>query len=87
MPGIVRKALDSAGGEQLAGGQAFFTVDGQPVVLLGDPVQSHGKAPHDAATMVQASSIFQINGVGVCRAGDLASCGHASSGADWFSIA
>jgi len=80
MPGIARVSLDSAGGAQLGGGQNFVTVEGAIWVLLGDPVQSHGLPPHDAPVMAQGSSFVRIGGVPVCRAGHLASCGHASTG-------
>lgn len=80
MPGIARKQLDSAGGTQLAGGQDFVRVEGQLWVLLGDPVASHGDAPHNAPVMAEGSPFVRISGTPVCRAGHLASCGHASTG-------
>lgn len=85
--GIARKTLDSAGGTQLAGGQGFVTVDGQLVVVLGDPVEPHGIPPHSPSpTMAQGSSFVSINGIPVCREGHLATCGHASTGAGWFTL-
>lgn len=87
MPGVAVKLLDSAGGPQLAGGQSWFKVQSQPVVLLGDPVTPHGIGLHAGPTMVQASSWFKIGGIGVCRQGDLASCGDASTGRPWFVVA
>ena len=84
--GIAVKALDSAGGAQLNGGQSFFSVESQPVVLLGDPITAHGLPPHAAPTMVEGSSWMTLNGVPVCRQGHLASCGHASTGRPWFTI-
>lgn len=85
--GIARKTLDSAGGTQLAGGQSFVTVDAQLVVLLGDPVEPHGPPPHSPSpVMAEGSSFVTINGVPVCREGHLASCGHASTGAAWFTL-
>lgn len=80
MPGIARKNLDSAGGTQLAGGQDFVRVEGELVVLLGDPVQGHGTGTHAAPVMAEGSPFARINGIPVCRAGHLASCGHASTG-------
>lgn len=85
--GIAVRTLDSAGGTQLAGGQGFFHVSGQPVVLLGDPVAGHGKQPHASPVMAQGSPWMTLNGTPVCRQGHAASCGHASSGRDWFRIA
>lgn len=80
MFGIARKNADSAGGTQLAGGQDFVRVEGELAVLLGDPVQGHGIAPHAAPVMAEGSPFVRINGTPVCRAGHLASCGHASTG-------
>lgn len=86
--GIARKAIDSAGGAHLAGGQGFVTVDGQLVVLLGDPVTPHAPAPPHSTSpvMAQGSSFVSINGTPVCRQGHLASCGHPSTGAPWFTL-
>lgn len=88
MTGITRKTLDTAGGAQRAGGQAWFRVDGQAVVLKGDLVTPHGPPPHGPAppVMVEGSDYVTISGVPVCRAGHVASCGHATTGAGWFTI-
>lgn len=84
--GITVKNKDSAGGKQLAGGQSVFKVEGEPVVLLGDPVQSHGDSPHSSATMVEGSGWLTWNGVPVVREGNKASCGHTATGRPWFTI-
>lgn len=75
---------DNAGGAIIATGDVL--VHGKKVALVGDTVSSHGKAPHSAATMVQGSSNFFINGKAVVRTGDAASCGHTatSSITDFF---
>jgi uncharacterized Zn-binding protein involved in type VI secretion len=80
MPGIARKGLDAAGGVQLAGGQGSVHANGARVVVLGDPVAGHGEPPHAAPVMAQASASVFAGGKPVCRAGDAASCGHATSG-------
>lgn len=80
MPGIARKTVDTAGGIQLAGGQTFVRVEGNDVVLLGDPVQGHGPAPHAAPVMAEGSAFVRISGIPVCRAGHAATCGHTSTG-------
>ncbi len=80
MPGIACKSVDSAGGVQLNGGQGFCRINGDNIVLLGDPVQGHGNAPHASPVMVEASSFVRINGVAVCIEGNAASCGHTSTG-------
>lgn len=86
MPGIARKTLDSAGGQQLGGGQDFVTVDGQIAIVVDDPVTPHGLPPHNTPRMVGSSAFVSINGKKVCRQGDAASCGHVSTGANWFNI-
>lgn len=84
--GIAVKSLDSAGGTHLAGGQNELFIEGQPVVLKGDPVASHGDSPHSSATMVEGSSWFSWNGVPVVVEGKKASCGHVSTGRPWFKL-
>jgi len=86
MPGIAVVGKDTAGGKQLGGGQSKLTVGGALVVVLGDPIESHGKSPHNGATMVQASSKFTVQGKPVCLAGHAASCGHATSGQANFTV-
>lgn len=89
MPGIAVKSLDSAGGAQLAGGQDFVTVEGELVVLLGDPVTPHApiRTPHFAGpVMVEGCDWLTINGVPVCREGHAASCGHTTTGRPWAEI-
>ena len=80
MSGIARKSVDNAGGAQLAGQQSFARCEGRIIVLQGDPVQGHGLPPHSAPVMAEGSAFVRINGQPVCRAGDSASCGHASTG-------
>lgn len=84
---IAVKSLDSAGGTQLAGGQDFFFVEDQPVVLLGDPIVPHGDGPHAGPYMAQGSSWMTLNGIPVCRESHLANCGHPSTGRTWFVLA
>jgi uncharacterized Zn-binding protein involved in type VI secretion len=87
MPGIAVKALDSAGGAQLAGGQDFVTVEDQLVVVLGDPVTPHGLPPHSPLpVMVQGTDWLTIDGIPVCREGHAASCGHPTTGRAWAQI-
>ncbi len=86
MHGVAVKTLDAAGGQQLAGGQDWFTIEGQPVVLIGDPVAPHGKPPHLSPVMAQGSDWMTIDDKPVCREGHLASCGHATTGRSWFFI-
>ena len=87
MPGITVANLDKAGpGTQLGGGQSTWTVEGQPIVLLGDPITGHGLPPHAAPGMAEASSWMTIGGVPVVVAGKKATCGDAATGRPWFDI-
>lgn len=85
--GIAVSALDSAGGQQLGGGQNFFVVDGQSVVLVGDAVLPHGPLKHKVPFMAEGSGWMTLNGTPVCCAGNQASCGHPTTGRPWFGIA
>ncbi len=86
MPGIACQSVDIAGGAQLAGGQSKLRIRGQLAVVLGDPVQPHGLGLHMMPVMATASSKFFVQGKPVCREGDLASCGHATTGRPFFKI-
>jgi len=86
MAGVAVAGVDVAGGVQLGGGQSRFSIDGHAVVVVGDPVQSHGNSPHNSPVMVTGSDWFTIDGKKVCRQGDMASCGHSSTGRPWFDI-
>lgn len=84
--GVAVKTKDSAGEKHLAGGQTFFKVEGQIVVVKGDAVTPHGSGPHAAPTMTQGSSWLKLNGKPACRQGHPASCGHTSTGRAWFRL-
>jgi len=84
--GIAVNMTDSAGGAQLNGGQSWFFVESKKVILLGDAVQGHGTGMHAASVMSEGSDWMALDGVPVCRQGHLASCGHPSTGRDWFLI-
>lgn len=75
-----RATVDTAGGGLIASTQSFATSNGAPLALLGAAVASHGSSPHDAATMVEASSFVTVNGTAVVLEGKLASCGDAATG-------
>lgn len=55
-------------------------VNDRAAVRIGDPVQRHGGGTHARAVMVRASSRVFVNGIGVCRQGDIASCLHPATG-------
>jgi uncharacterized Zn-binding protein involved in type VI secretion len=85
--GVARVGLDHAGGVQLGGGQNWGSVDGGALVVRGDRVAPHGQSPHSPAPiMVGGDGWFTLDGVPVMAEGDLASCGHATTGSDWWQI-
>lgn len=73
----------------LAGGQDWFFVDEQPVVILGDQVTPHAPPipPHLIPIMnVEGSSWMSLDNIPVIRKGHKANCLHPSTGRDWFTI-
>lgn len=85
--GIAVRSLDNAGGgDQLAGGQDFFFVENEPVVVIHDPLVPHGVGLHGAPKMAEGSEWFLLNGQPACREGHLANCGHPTTGRGWFFI-
>lgn len=88
MPGVACVSVDAAGGVQLGAQAAKFKVRGNPVVVVGDAVAPHPPLPPHTTSpvMAEGSSKFRVLGIPVCRAGHLASCGHATSGRPFFRI-
>ena len=80
MGGISRNGIDSAGGIITSAGQSKFYVNGSLAIVHGDPVTPHGIGVHAGPTMIANTTKVFINGKAVVQAGDLATCGHASSG-------
>lgn len=80
MPGVARIGADSAGGPHTVSLQSTVLVNGLPAQTLGGSVAGHGKNEHSGPIMVTASSTVYAQGIPVCRQGDLASCGHSSTG-------
>ncbi len=86
--GVAVHALDYAGGMQAVEVNTWFRVEEEPIVVIGDLVQSHGDAPHSPMPpMVEGSAWFRVGGIPVSRAGHHAACGHATTGRPWFRIA
>ena len=77
-----RVGLDTAGGVITGGGQSFVTIGGLNWAIVGDAVADHA---HTGATMAQGSALVRINGIAVCRAGDLATCGDPATGSGFVS--
>ncbi len=63
-------------------GISSVLVGGQIPATLGDEVTSHGSGSHSAAVMIEASTTVFAQGVGICRQGDAASCGHTVATGD-----
>lgn len=81
MTGIARVNLDTAGGLITGGGQTTVYVNGYLAAVIGDSVASHDPGGiHNSSTMIEGSATVFINNIGVCRAGDSASCGHEATG-------
>lgn len=80
MAGIARVAVDFAGGSHIGGSQNSVFVNGLPAQVIFGPVAGHGKHEHAGPHMITASGSVYAEGKGVCRAGDVASCGHVSTG-------
>jgi uncharacterized Zn-binding protein involved in type VI secretion len=74
----VARNTDICGGAIIATATKTF-VNGLLVARLGDTVTSHGTGPHAAATLVGCSLTVLVEGKGVCRFGDAATCGHTVS--------
>ena len=80
MPGISRNGQDVAGGVAIQGSDNV-NVNSKGVVRLGDNVASHGLPPHSPIPpMITSSLSVRVNGLGVVKAGDVASCGHIITG-------
>lgn len=83
---------DSAGGSHVApAAQGFWFVEDALVMTVGGPVSPHGKPPHAGPVMASGSSWMTLTTKGgavdiPCRQGDIATCGHRSSGRPWWSI-
>jgi uncharacterized Zn-binding protein involved in type VI secretion len=85
MSGVCRAFQDTAGGLILEGIDSFL-VDGMPICVEGNPIQSHGQGDHNNAIMTNGSSFFIVNGIPVCTEASQASCGHTPTGSSTFLI-
>lgn len=80
MPGISRVGLDTAGGLIIGILQTKVKLENRYAVVIGAAIQSHGSGSHGSAIMNGGSSKVFIQGIGVCRQSDNASCGHIATG-------
>lgn len=89
MAAVARVAVDVAGGVILGMGGTGFKVAGKVIAVKGDAVTPHPPVPPHTSgpTMATGQSNFRVNGIPVCRAGDTATCGHATTGSTAFRVA
>lgn len=87
MPGVAVNNLDSAGGVQIQQANPWYTVESEPIVVIGDLVASHGDSPHSPTPpMVEGESFYKVGGIPVSREGHKAQCGHATTGRPWYQL-
>lgn len=88
MPGIATIGIDSAGGIIVSNvNSCKVYVNGSEAALAGAIIAPHDSGPHLTAKMTSSSGSVFINGLGIVRAGDAASCGHIASGSGSISAA
>jgi uncharacterized Zn-binding protein involved in type VI secretion len=80
--GVTRTGIDTAGGVLLGHGNTTVYANNFLITVLGDAVSDHGDGKHENAVMVEASPTVFCSEIPVCRLGDKASCGHASTGSN-----
>jgi uncharacterized Zn-binding protein involved in type VI secretion len=85
MPGEITRTTDPTipFGANLILGSTNVKVGGNPVALQGSPITPHGPIPGHGEVpgiMNQSSLTVKVNGQGVVRQGDIASCGDAATG-------
>ena len=75
--------VDSAGGT-IRALQTSWTFNGDPIAVVGCPVDAHAPCPlipiHCGASMAEGQSTITHNGIPVCFEGHAASCGHPATG-------
>lgn len=86
MPATSRLTIDTAGGVITGALQTGFKVNGKAVAVKGDAIAGHGSGPHAGPAMAQGMANFRVNGIPVCCAGHLATCGHAATGSTAFHV-
>lgn len=80
MSGIARVGMDAAGGTIVGNLAPTVFVNGAPIAVNGAAVAGHGLPPHNAPVMVAGANKVYACGILVVKAGDSATCGHATSG-------
>ena len=85
MPAATLMHDDTCAGTVLTPPQSKVFILGLLWAVVGTPIEPHPPCwdpnpPHCSAVMVGHSTKVTIAGLGVCREGDLCSCGHSASG-------
>lgn len=79
MSSVCLLGISTAGGVILGQTQSTVYAESTLVSVVGDSISPHGKGNHAGAVMVTGSANVFVDGIPVCRDGDLASCGHPAS--------
>ncbi|MBV6447284.1 PAAR domain-containing protein [Nitrosomonas sp.] len=82
MPGVARVDQDVAGGLIIGVLAPSVFVNSRNIAVLGAQVQGHASGPHASPVMAESSVTVFANGIGVCKVGDQASCGHPTNGSN-----
>jgi uncharacterized Zn-binding protein involved in type VI secretion len=80
MAGVTRVNVDAAGALIIGNLSPTVKVNGNPVAVIGASVEVHARGLHRTSIIATGSSTVFAQGQAICRAGDMASCGHAASG-------
>lgn len=80
MPGVSRITVDTAGGTIVGNLAPTVYVNDVPIVVKGAEVEPHGRGSHRSPVMDSSSSTVYANNILICRANDVATCGHAATG-------
>lgn len=76
---VLRVGTDTAGGLITGPGVPSVLVNGFPISVDNDNVADHGSGAHNSPNMISGSLSVYAGGRRVCRAGDVATCGHVGA--------
>lgn len=86
MPGVATGNVDSAGGVQISQVNPFYRINTENVVVEGDVVAGHGDGAHASPIMAEGEPWYRVNNINVSREGHLATCGHPTTGRNWYQL-
>ena len=85
--GVAVRILDYAGGRQIIEKNTWYRVQRQPIVVIGDLVESHDEPPHrPLPPMVEGEAWYRVGKIPVSREGHKARCGHPTTGRSFYRI-